>query len=529
MPIQFKCAHCGQRLSIGTRMAGRQVHCTQCQKRVLVPSLPAASEPAPDSSNSSNSRTAPPTSSTSASQVAPPASSLDDELWGEQAAPLRPPPVPDWFLTPPPPPPEPTTREATTSAAAPDPITPNASAESPPSHADSPAPNGLGPPAESAPRPPTPSSTADEKGGSRKLDTVSSNSANAAAAPPRRSSLNAVADRLADLSSPRSSSSTGSPSGPGPVVLIADKREEAEWVYEDDEDDDEGPPANPRYVAISRTSLYAAMAASLILAVAAFGLGMLFGGGWTSAEVANLEASPCDVTGEVLYARGAEAPAADEGAVVVLLPRDERPSRDQRIPGERLGPLQVPPPANDEAIRAIRKMGGDYARVDRQGRYRLRSPDRGRYYLLVISANRKLKSPEEASRSDLSEIGGFFHESLLLLGDQQYSWRVLRVDDHRKVRHRVLRRRPLGQPLGAKCQAQEAARWISPGGNDLKRSVVERAWRDWWSERPALATRFFVHRSSRPRPENRGLTWSACDAPARIPDGPAIPPRRRDR
>jgi biopolymer transport protein ExbD len=48
MPIQYRCPHCNQFLSIATRMAGRQVDCPTCGSSTLVPAqstLPPAFQP----------------------------------------------------------------------------------------------------------------------------------------------------------------------------------------------------------------------------------------------------------------------------------------------------------------------------------------------------------------------------------------------------------------------------------------------------------------------------------------------------
>jgi len=40
MPIQFRCSHCGQLLSISRRMAGKTVKCPMCLKKTVVPVKP---------------------------------------------------------------------------------------------------------------------------------------------------------------------------------------------------------------------------------------------------------------------------------------------------------------------------------------------------------------------------------------------------------------------------------------------------------------------------------------------------------
>jgi hypothetical protein len=45
MPIQFRCPHCNQLLSIARRKAGSTTNCPTCDGRVIVPRLPSAQSP----------------------------------------------------------------------------------------------------------------------------------------------------------------------------------------------------------------------------------------------------------------------------------------------------------------------------------------------------------------------------------------------------------------------------------------------------------------------------------------------------
>jgi biopolymer transport protein ExbD len=47
MPIRYRCTHCGLLLSVGTRMAGRQLDCPQCQRPSEVPAVSLPEGPLP--------------------------------------------------------------------------------------------------------------------------------------------------------------------------------------------------------------------------------------------------------------------------------------------------------------------------------------------------------------------------------------------------------------------------------------------------------------------------------------------------
>ena len=422
MPIKFLCDHCGQRLSIGTRMSGRQVHCPKCQAEILVPHRSrgqAAQSPphrSPPHTPPGKPRPEPPTPQP---RSFPPPIEADEKAWDQQ-------------------PPEPSADEAKTPAtpaetpAAPVEDRPAESPTSPPVVEPSVGPPAasVGPPEEADPPPKADGGDGDAgEDASQSDDSELPRSTSSPDRSGQRFSLETPrfdAERLASWSPvPRPQIVPGAPS------IVDPAADQTEWVYEDEEEYDE-PEPDPDYVAVPRRVLYAVGGLLGLVGVGCFVLGMLFGGSAQPEESA-AGPQPCQIDGEVLFARGSEAPAADDGATVLIVPRDQRPDRQERIACEGLGPLQQPPAANDDAVQAIRRLGGDYARTDRQGRYRLRAPDRGRYFLLVISANRTLDSGEEMSRSDLSEIGAYFRPATELLGDQKFQWRVLRVQEDRRV------------------------------------------------------------------------------------------------
>ena len=127
---------------------------------------------------------------------------------------------------------------------------------------------------------------------------------------------------------------------------------------------------------------------------------------------------PFDVSGRVVWKGNGEA-RADGGAVVMLLPATYRPE-------EKLDPAAVrrsgdQPGVRDPVAVAIRRWGGVCVWTDRRGRFRLRAPRGGSYYLLIISAHAKRRTTRPRHR-DLAHIGRYFLPAVDLLEDRAYAW-----------------------------------------------------------------------------------------------------------
>ena len=120
----------------------------------------------------------------------------------------------------------------------------------------------------------------------------------------------------------------------------------------------------------------------------------------------------------------------DAGAAVVIVPRDLRPEEKPQMVGLR---PQDPPPDQDHAgLQTIRGLGGDYARADPDGRFQLRVPDRGSYFLLVISAHAS-QNDREQPKTTLAQIGRFF-----LLTPEMFEGHAIRWQEENVQRDRQL-------------------------------------------------------------------------------------------
>lgn len=188
----------------------------------------------------------------------------------------------------------------------------------------------------------------------------------------------------------------------------------------------------PSYVIVSRRVVYWQGLLLGVVAVGAFGLGILLGRGTVPRGRPDVAAvpQPCVLQITVSFVNGDQATVPDVGAVAIVLPQSNPP--DSKIAWDGLRP-QEPRPADDHpGLAVIRSLGGNYARADQQGRVHLRVSGAGRYYVLVISshqASRQVVPP----RHVLAELGRFFLLVPDLFAGQDYRWREEVMDGEREL------------------------------------------------------------------------------------------------
>ncbi len=144
---------------------------------------------------------------------------------------------------------------------------------------------------------------------------------------------------------------------------------------------------------------------------------------------------PAEVSGRVLYAAGRDR-RPDSGAVVMVLPAGARP--DVKL--DAVGLRASDPRISDlhASLKTIRSWGGDYVRVDGKGRFRVRVPEGGSFFLLVLSAH----ANRGAARPDLkhlAQIGRFFFPAVDLLEDRAYHWEQLDLTGNSTLPDLILR------------------------------------------------------------------------------------------
>jgi hypothetical protein len=212
--------------------------------------------------------------------------------------------------------------------------------------------------------------------------------------------------------------------------------EGSELIYETEDDQPAAVDgaADATLVAVPRWVLYAQGILLGIVALVAFTLGILVGGVTTSGSGdGDEEFEPVTVSGKVTYVDSANEQAPDEGAVVMAVPSNAKPEEKIETEGLRSG---------DEAswqdhpgILAVRQLGGDVARVNIDGNYRLRLAGPDAYYVLIISRHARVPEGVTPNLEHLAKMGGYFKSSLELIDPQKYLWTNKRVSKDTNVDH----------------------------------------------------------------------------------------------
>lgn len=217
------------------------------------------------------------------------------------------------------------------------------------------------------------------------------------------------------------------PAPPAMVYLSLEDpgEDEVTWVYED-----ETPHINtdPNKLAVDFDKLalprYVLYGQGILLGVVAFvalGLGILIGrSSAPSTELARGPARPCYLTGTIHYTSSSGAKSPDAGAVVMVVPQDHRP--EQKLAIEGLRPDDPEPNEDLAALGQLKAIGGDYARASDLGTFKLRVPDTGEYFLLVVSKHAGRRSSERLDSVHLAQMGRYFLPAPDLLGDRRYRW-----------------------------------------------------------------------------------------------------------
>jgi hypothetical protein len=171
------------------------------------------------------------------------------------------------------------------------------------------------------------------------------------------------------------------------------------------------------------------------VALGFFVFGVIVGTRSTPSDAVVGGRGPFTVTGSVHYrdAQGQRQP--DVGSLLCILPAGQQPEQQWRAEAwEHL--QQEAAGAVDQAVTAeLKALGGDWTRADAQGRYRLRVPAGGHYFLLVISRHAQREPDSSLKRRDLAEIGRYFLPPTALLDQQDYQWQKLLVRQDKQLVH----------------------------------------------------------------------------------------------
>lgn len=211
---------------------------------------------------------------------------------------------------------------------------------------------------------------------------------------------------------------------------------EAELIYAADDEDSAlqagfRASLDPHKVAVPRSILYMQGALLGLVALASLLIGLLLGRG-LSPQTSGEDDQPqaCFVSGKVALATANGETIPDVGAVVLIVPRDMRPEQKAKMVGLR--PQDTPPDADHAGLQTLYGLGGDYARTDAAGRFQLRVPDRGHYFLLAISA-RAGQDDREQPKATLAQIGRFFELTPKMFEGHAVRWQEEQVRRDRQV------------------------------------------------------------------------------------------------
>lgn len=173
-----------------------------------------------------------------------------------------------------------------------------------------------------------------------------------------------------------------------------------------------------------RRTFYVQALLLLILMVAAFWGGYEMGRGdahfeqQVRQEQAERERIP--IRGNLSFPLQAGGVGKDEGAVVIALPEGELPERF--IPIDGIRPQDPPPVESHEALRMIEQLGGQYARADQDGKFYLVAPDKGTYWLLIISTHAVRPEGNDVDEIDFMQMKKYFDRPEDLINRYQYRW-----------------------------------------------------------------------------------------------------------
>ncbi|MBW3597998.1 MAG: hypothetical protein KY475_12065 [Planctomycetes bacterium] len=207
---------------------------------------------------------------------------------------------------------------------------------------------------------------------------------------------------------------------------------ETEYVYvEEDEAPSTRQPLDLDKVAVPRWILYAQGALLGLVALVSFAFGVVIGGAAPESENADA-GGPWSVAGSVAYDAGDNLPTPDSGATVILLPEDARP--EAKAPTAPFRPDGEPLDPADPALAAIQQIGGDAAKADAEGQFRMSVPRSGAYFVLIVSAHLD-RSGERPAPQHLAELGRYFQSAPELLGDSRYVWTRRRIDENEEISH----------------------------------------------------------------------------------------------
>lgn len=191
------------------------------------------------------------------------------------------------------------------------------------------------------------------------------------------------------------------------------------------------PPRGPSTVSVPRSVLYTQGFLLGAIALIFFVFGLIVGSHSRSQSSTEQTSNPAVVSGVIHYETPEDSKRPDAGSVVMLLPASQQP--DEKVAAQTLATEAPPPDADHPAVAMIRSLGGDYARADAQGRYKVRAASAGRYFLLAISRHTRRAADEYPAATDLAQLGRYVIPATELLSQQRYRLNEMMLREDRTL------------------------------------------------------------------------------------------------
>jgi predicted Zn finger-like uncharacterized protein len=187
-----------------------------------------------------------------------------------------------------------------------------------------------------------------------------------------------------------------------------------------------------RTIVISRTVIYVQAAMLMLVAMASFVFGAMFGGCVSGSRTPVTQAVGNRVVQGIVLYQHPKGALPDVGSVVLLVPTESEPqepldSRQFRDEVFRNGMTQ----ANAQLLHSLQ---GEWAIAGRDGRFELELPAAGKYWLLVLSSSQVRPRHLDPPAEHLAEIGKYFSPAFDLLEDKQYRWQQIDVPRDEELR-----------------------------------------------------------------------------------------------
>jgi len=191
-----------------------------------------------------------------------------------------------------------------------------------------------------------------------------------------------------------------------------------------------GEPVPRGMILFPRHTFYVQGLLFVVLAAVTFAAGYFMGRGDARVERQRIEEELAKervlVEGTLLYQPGPNRVEPDNRAVVMALPVGKFPEKKLTFQGIR--PADREPAPSHPTVRQIRELGGVYARADDEGSFDMVVPDKGSYWVLVISAHAGRPKDSDIEEPDLDQLGNYFSQPELLIGRYKYRFTEEEID-----------------------------------------------------------------------------------------------------